>query len=154
MTFGWVFLIAFLAGGIVVAFVGARYRKFSRFPKAEAALLRKQVVPTMLQGGQSGYRLEVLFAYEVAGTRHESDTLYSMGSMGVAHAFATGAENKLERKYDFLKEGENVTIQYDPESPGEAFILNGPAMMLWLPLLVTLGFGLLALLYLWPLLTR
>ena len=133
----WLFIIVgggVLFGGIILAW---RLLVFARFPTIEGTLLGSEVVCDYSLENRVG-RLAVKFSYTVNGVLYISERAFSLCN-SYSYRLATPLVSRRNHPEDI---GKRLLVHYNPEQPEFAFLRNGPAVAVLLPIFVGLFFSL------------
>ena len=142
------FALFLLIGLAMLGFAGRAWWKSTQveqWPSVEGELLQRSLDENSDSDG-STWKVNVRYAYTVAGRRHEGDRV-AFGYVG------SSGRASHEAIYDKLMHGDRVRVRYNPADPAEAALahgLNKSTLMLAMFGLVWTGFtlGLMVLIHL------
>ena len=139
LTAFWIAVVAFV---VVVSSQDRRVSsQWSQWPTVQGNITSSETTSGKLPNGETYYRLNTRFRYEVEGTLYYS----------VRSRYVTGPGG--ERKYP---PGTRVTVHYDPLEPQTAVIEPGKVLNEWLLILVQIIVwsisvsGIIFIIWLWP----
>ena len=108
----------------------SRARATMSWPTTDGTVLDSQVVSSRVNR-RNKWGPQVHYEYFIAGTRHESDSVWPGGSKS-----RTGRSFAEEIVARYAK-GTRIKVYYDPDTPGNAVLEPGDTLRAWL----TIGFG-------------
>ena len=91
------------------------------FQPTQGTIIAVDSAPWDKKGCRDGVRLDVRFAYDVGGTRHEGNRYGSAPRAGVFCHAAEGAARKAE-----LEGARGVVVHYDPAQPQASVLVRHP----------------------------
>ena len=119
-----------MAIGAVALWVAARLRRDARksrnWPTLTGKILERGI--ESLQSNARSFTPRIRYSYTVGGKDYVGRRVYRTGSVGRMQASA-------KRLADALPEA--IPVHYNPEDPGDAYLLADPAVYYW----ITLAFG-------------
>ncbi|OGO25294.1 MAG: hypothetical protein A2144_04885 [Chloroflexi bacterium RBG_16_50_9] len=133
LTAFWIAVVAFV---VVVSSQDRRVSsQWSQWPTVQGNITSSETTSGKLPNGETYYRLNTRFRYEVEGTLYYSTQSWY------------AADQEEERKYP---PGTRVTVHYDPLEPQTAVIEPGKVLNEWLAILVqAIGWGIIVSLVSW-----
>lgn len=129
------------AGSGIAFWISARLRadlKASRnWPTVAGKIVERGVEPMQTDG--RSFTPAVKYAYTVAGTPYSGQQVYRTGRVG-------STRQPAQQLVDGLPDP--IPVHYNPENPGEAFLLSNPSRVFWIAAVFAVGAFILGLLQL------
>ena len=113
---GGVLLLTLLIVVIVLAAVRRKIRAAQDWPSTGGLVLVSEVRD---EGGETGWRANVVYRYEVGGRVYQNSRIAVAVEYGV-HSFQ--AQERLAARFPA---GSQVTVYYDPQNPADAALVKG-----------------------------
>jgi hypothetical protein len=109
---------------------------YSTFQNVIGTITSSSVEASVGAGGVTAYVLKVQYEYAVDGEVFLGVRLHSLGTLSFRNPDAIKA---LQRNTN-LENGGSVKVFFDPNKPNTSFLINGPCLMIIIPLIGSLFF--------------
>ncbi|MBI5845358.1 MAG: DUF3592 domain-containing protein [Deltaproteobacteria bacterium] len=129
--------VMFLAGGIVLAWMGASHVKEAKrslsWPIAKGVVKESKMLTKRHSKGRMGYCASVVYGYSVDGAALTGDRL----------GFDRDWKNNPQKPLETLKKyppGAEIKVHYDPDQPGQSVLEPGATTGSWLFFIIGFAF--------------
>jgi hypothetical protein len=105
-----------------------------QWPSTRALIVRSQIRSTPVSGkAEYQYSADVIYKYTVFGRQYKSNKI-------IAGNYSSNSRRRAEKILRRYKEGRYVEAYFNPEKPGQAVLIPGGSILIYVPF----GFGILA----------